>query len=146
MNAVCHRCGGDKAGPLVQCPQCGFEPTGTERATAWLFSSAHLDPEELRLAGRRVRDGELPDPSAALKALAFPHVRPRADARPLARREQVAIAALVVVMTPLAGLAIWWGLREERPIAARQALRISVPVAVVMGALWTALIASRLVN
>ena len=146
MNAVCHRCGGEKAGPLVQCGQCGFAPTGDERATAWLFSSAHLSPDELRLASDRIRNGELPDPSTALKALAFPHIRPRADARTLTRREQAAIAALNVVLTPLAGLAIWWGLSEERPAAARQALRISVPVAVAMGALWTSLIASRLVG
>ena len=146
MNAVCHRCGGEKAGPLVQCGLCNFAPSGSERATAWLFSSAHLSPDELRLAGSRVRNGELPDPSAALKALAFPHIQPRTDAQPLTRREQAAIAALNVVLTPLAGLAIWWGLHEERPRAARQALRVSVPVAVAMGALWTALIASRLVN
>ena len=146
MNAICHRCGGEKAGPLVQCSQCGVAPTGDERATAWLFSSAHLTPDELHLAGSRIRNGELPEPSAALKALAVPHIRPRTDARPLTRREQAAIAALNVVLTPLAGLAIWWGLSEERPTAARQALRISVPVAVAMGALWTSLIASRLVG
>ena len=146
MNAVCHRCGGEKTEPLGRCGQCSFEPAGSERATAWLFSSAHLSIDELRLAGSRVRNGELPDPSAALKALAFPHIQPHANAQPLTHRDQAAIAALNMVLTPLAGLAIWWGLREERPTAARQALRASVPVAVVMGALWSALIASRLVG
>ena len=51
-----------------------------------------------------------------------------------------------VALTPLVGLSVWWGYRATRPAAARQALRISIPIAAVMAVLWLSVIALRLLG
>lgn len=144
--AICHRCGGAKRGPFVPCKACGFTPVGPERHVAWLFSEHHLDPEELGEAARRLRAGDRPDPPRALLETA--RVRMGAapltsDARrPLDTRQILLLSAVNVLLTPLAGLAVWWGLQPERPLAARQALRITLPVLVGGGILWSILLAN----
>jgi hypothetical protein len=139
-SAVCHRCGADKAGPFVPCKACGFTPTGDDRAIAWLFSTHHLTEAELEVARARVLNGVRPDPSKALKDAA----RDQMGAAPLdeeARRpfppSTLALLALVdVVLTPLAGYAVWLGLRTKRPRAAKQALFVTLPISIVLLVLW----------
>ncbi len=142
--AVCHRCGGEKKGPFVPCKHCGVIPMGAERQVAWLFSEQHLDPAELAEAARRVGGGERPDPPRALMELARRRMgvgAPDSDeVRSLAGSERLALLGGNLLFTPLVGLACWWGLSEWRPIAARQALLDSLPVAILGLVIWGALL------
>jgi hypothetical protein len=130
----------------VPCKACGYTPAGAERHVAWLFSEHHLVPDELAEAARRLRSGDRPDPPRALLETA--RIRMGAapltsDARrPLDTRQILLLSAVNVALTPLAGLAVWWGLAPERPLAARQALRITLPVLVGAGILWVVLLAN----
>jgi len=140
VQAVCHRCGARKKGPLVPCKGCSFVPAREARAVAWLFSAHHLDAEELDEAERRVRAGDIPDPSRALRARAKRAMgaldAPPVEDRPL---EPAMVALLVlgeVLFTPLLGLAVWLGLRESRPRAARLAWRLTWPITGVFALLW----------
>ena len=144
MNAVCHRCGAAKAGPLLPCPGCSVTPKGRERAVAWLFSNAHLNPEELQLARERILSGEQPDPAPALMALAESRTESEGDDQPLRDKERLGLIVINAVLTPLAGLAVWWGLQGQRPTASRQALRITAPFVLALTVLWMGLIATRL--
>ena len=146
MNAVCHRCGGAKAGPLLPCPNCKITPKGADRAVAWLFSLSHLDEHELDLAGQRIREGEIPDPPASLRTLALQHIGMDFDDTPLNQRDRIRLIAANVVLTPLVGLAVWWGLSGSRPTAAKQALHITVPIAAAFALVWLGLIATRLLG
>lgn len=146
MSAICHRCGGTKALPLVPCPFCNSIPKGDERPVAWLFSSAHLSDDELKLASVRIRSGESPDPSRSLRAFASRNLQPTRDDQALTTRQQLGLVVLNVGLTPLSGLAVWWGLSSTRPRAARQAMRITVPVLVALSAAWLGLISTRLVG
>lgn len=150
MTAVCHRCGDVKAGPFVPCKGCQFIPQGEERPIAWLFSLHHLSEAELKSAADRVREGERPDPGVALKASARKQMGaaplPDDAHTPMATRQLVGIAAMNLVLTPLAGFAYWVGLRTERPFAAGQALRITLPIAFALGALWVGMVFMRLVG
>lgn len=148
--AVCHRCGGPKSGPLVPCKACGFTPTGDERPVAWLFSRHHLDPAELGQAADRVRAGERPDPSRNLRdearaAMGAPPVTPETNV-PMTNGQLLLLSAGNLLLTPMAGYAVWFGLRETRPAASRQALRITVPVTVALALLWLGMIASGFVR
>jgi len=146
--AVCHRCGADKAGPFVPCKACGFTPTGDDRAIAWLFSTHHLTEADLETARTRVLNGVRPDPSKALKDAA----RLQMGAAPLdeeARRpfppSTLALLALAdLLLTPLAGYAVWLGLRTKRPRAARQALFVTLPISLVMLVLWVGAVYTRI--
>ena len=150
MRAACHRCGGEKTGPFVPCKSCGFVPVGVDRPTAWLFSLDNLDEAELAEAAERIRQGERPDPGRALQSEA----RREMGAAPLPDSTQVpfptphlmGIAAANLFLTPMAGFAFWMGLREERPVAAAQALRITLPIAFALGALWLGMVAMRLLS
>lgn len=134
--AVCHRCGGSKKGPLVPCKVCGFVPTGEERPVAWLFSRHHLSPHELVHAAARLREGERPEPSRALRdgAREAMGAAPLPDAarRPLDNRELMLLAVGNLVATPLLGLAVWWGLAERRPVASGQAMKVTIPFVLVL--------------
>ena len=148
MNATCHRCGGAKSGPFLPCPECKHTPSREGRAIAWLFSSAHLNPEELKLAAERVRSGEVPDPNSILIARSRQEISRAgsADRRPLSGTALIGIGVGSLLLTPLAGFAVWWGLRKERPKAAAQALRITAPIAAAIGALWIGIIGLRLLG
>ena len=128
----------------MPCKGCGFTPTSEERALAWLFSGHHLDADELEEAARRVRTGERPDPSRALQAEARASMgaAPLADraARPLPPRTLLLVGLGNLLMTPLAGYAVWFGLRESRPVAARQTLSITLPVSAALALAWLAMV------
>lgn len=140
IEAVCHRCGALKKGPLVPCKACRYVPTKEARAVAWLFSAHHLQPDELAEAQSRVRRGDVPEPSRALRAAAQRAMGaldapPEVD-RPLEPMQVVLLVVAEVVFTPLIGLAVWLGLRESRPRAARLAWRLTVPITALFAALW----------
>lgn len=145
-SAVCHRCGGLKGGPLVPCKACGFTPIGADRPVAWLFSGHHLSEEELAFAASRVRRGDRPDPSRALQEQAReamgaqPTALSQAARAPLATQRLLLLTLANLLLTPLVGLAVWFGLRDERPAAARQALLFTMPVALAMSVLWVAVL------
>lgn len=143
--AICHRCGGSKKGPFVPCKACGYAPAGPERHVAWLFSEHHLEPEELEEAARRIHSGERPDPPRSLleQARVRMGAAPLTDdaRRPLGTAQLIGLAVGNVLLTPLLGMALWWGMREERPIAAAQALRTTLPVILGLAVVWGGLIA-----
>lgn len=127
---------------MVPCKACGFVPVGPERAVAWLFSREHLSEAELEHAAARVRQGDRPEPSRALQDQARAAMGatrlPLSDAgqRPLTPRTLVALSAANLLLTPLAGIAVWVGLRDGRPRAARQALLVTLPVLSVLAVAW----------
>ena len=143
MRAACHACGSTKKVPLIPCKSCGYVPSGGARAIAWLFSLEYLSPEELAEAARRVRTGQRADPSQALQftakeamgALPFELYTDQ----PLTLGEQWAVGLTNLLLTPLAGLALWHGLRITRPQAARQALRLTWPIALALCIMWISL-------
>lgn len=142
LPAVCIRCGADKLGALVPCRACGHVPSGPDRAVAWLLSEHHLRPDELAVAAARVRAGELPEPSRALReqARVAMGAAPAIEAAtaPLSPRQQAGILLANLLLTNLVGLAVWFGLRAVRPRAARQALVLTAPVAALTSAMWVA--------
>lgn len=148
MNAICQRCGGEKSGPFVPCKACAHVPQGADRNVAWLFSDAYLSHEELKSAALRVRGGERPDPSVALQDLARNAMgatpRTLRSQTPLPTRTLLGIASANLVFSPMAGFAVWFGYRSVRPVAAAQALRITVPIAIALAALWVGMVGLRL--
>jgi len=150
MKAICHRCGGDKSGPFVPCKSCGFVPHGDDRPTAWLFSLHNLDEAELAQAALRVQEGERPDPGTHLQTAAKKQMGalplPDDAQSPMPTTQLISIAAANLFLTPLAGFAYWAGLRTERPAAAGQALRITLPIAFALGALWVGMVVMRLIG
>ena len=148
MSAICHRCGSTKVGAFQSCTDCNYTPRGPDREVAWLFSNNHLDGKELILAAERVRGGELPEPSTALRSHARTTMgrdknRAHTD-KPLEGKEIAGLVLANLLLTPLAGLAVWWGLSPDRPLAARQAMKVTVPIGCLLGLGWTLLVANRL--
>jgi hypothetical protein len=145
--AVCHRCGAEKRGPLVPCKSCVFTPLGEDRAVAWLFSSHHLDADELIEVARRVSLGERPEPSRALRDLAREAMGAAPigtdHRKPLTHSQVAWLVAGNLLLTPLVGLSVWFGLGADRPIAARQALRWTLPMMVMFVGGWVLLLLSR---
>jgi hypothetical protein len=90
----------------------------------------------------------MPDPNRHLMNHARAKIgdpkRSDASNTPFSTSTLVAIGAMDLLLTPLAGFAIWWGHRFDRPRAAAQALRITLPIAAALGALWVGLVALRL--
>lgn len=148
MKAVCHRCGGIKAGPFLPCPDCLHTPRGDDRALSWLFSSAHLSAGELGLAAERIQAGDQPEPPKHLLAYAKANMTAgqTSSGTPLSHRELLAIGLGSIALTPLVGLSVWWGYRTVRPAAARQALTVTIPVGAALVVLWLSVIALRLLS
>lgn len=126
----------------MPCKACGFVPLRQARAVAWLFSSHHLNEPELQEAERRIRAGDVPDPSKALRGMAQRAMgaidAPAPEDRSLQPHEVLLLVVTEVVLTPLVGLALWHGLRERRPRAARLVARITVPITAVLFVIWLA--------
>ena len=149
--AVCQQCGAPKRAPLIPCKKCQFVPSGDERAIAWLLSREYLSETELSEASRRItEERQRPDPSQALiyrakesmGALDFEQTQNH----PLSNHELWALGIANFLLTPLTGLAVWHGLQEERPRAANQALKLTVPIAVTLALVWVGLIGQQISN
>ena len=144
MRAVCLRCGGDKPRAMAACPTCEHVPEGEERALSYLLSSHHLDEDELDDAAARVRAGDRPTPTGELMDVATAVLtasQPAGeDALPhdpgMEPDEKIFVLASSVLLTPLMALAAWYGWREQRPRAAKEALHVFWPVGVLSLALW----------
>jgi hypothetical protein len=48
------------------------------------------------------------------------------------------------LLTPLVGYAVWFGLRQQRPAMARQALWWTFPVSAALGLVWLAVVVGAL--
>jgi hypothetical protein len=97
---------------------------------AWLFSAHWLAPEELEQAAARVRRGDRPDPPRALLAQARAAVVSEplpsiAQDLPLSAVWLGGLALGSLLVGPLLALSAWFGLREERPRAAKQSLVVA---------------------
>lgn len=149
---ICVRCASFKDRALGSCPACGHRPEGEERLLAWLFSRNFLDADELEEAATRLSAGEEVRPTPQLIRLARAALYPASAQaglpptrlgreQPLSGEQQVLLGFANVLLTPLFGFVLWWGFRQTRPVAARQTLRITAPVALVLGALWLSVFA-----
>lgn len=150
MKSICHRCGGKKAGAFLPCPGCSYTPKATDRAVAWLFSSDHLSGQELEEAAARIQQGEQPDPAERLLVKAREQIRlsaqKQATDQALTSRSLAGIGLMSLLLTPMAGFALWWGYRVERPTAASQILRITWPIAIALSILWLGVVTVRLLS
>lgn len=148
VRAVCHRCGGPKRGPFVPCKTCEFVPLGEDRPIAWLFGLDYLTEEEMLSAGERIRGGEVPDPSSALRELAREGMGAiplsSAQLKPLTNWQLLWLSMGNLVLTPLIGGALWYGMREDRPVAAGQIARVTVPVVAGLTLMWIVLLLAQL--
>jgi len=147
MKAVCVRCGAWKPRAMAACGDCAYRPEGAERPTSYLLSSHHLSEAEMSRAAVRIRAGEEVTPPnqlleiARLELTATEGTVDEDDSEEgLTREEKFLLFLGDLFLTPLIGAVAWWGWREERPLASRQALRITVPVALLMGALWATVV------
>ena len=148
IKAVCHRCGGPKMGPFVPCKTCEFVPVGEDRPIAWLFGLDHLTEEEMAEAGQRICGGEVPDPSSALRELAREGMGAiplsSTQLKPLTNWQLLWLSVGNLVLTPLIGGAMWFGMREDRPVAAAQVARLTIPVGLGLSIMWMVLFLSQL--
>jgi len=56
--AVCIHCGSIKFGAFVQCPECGFQPSGDELMTSMALTDHYYSLDELKRMGKTIADGE----------------------------------------------------------------------------------------
>ena len=145
MKAVCVRCGAWKPRAMAACGDCAYRPEGAERPLSYLLSSHHLSDAEMSRAAARIRAGEEVSPPSQLLEIArleLTATEGTADEddtdEGLTREEKFLLFLGDLFLTPLIGLVAWWGWREERPVASRQAAWITVPVALMLGAGWAA--------
>lgn len=151
MRAVCIHCGATKPRAMAPCRACGRAPRGPERALSYLFSTHHLSEGELDGVAARIRAGDRPDPperllqqamarlTASLSHLPGTSPDPDAGQRELSREEAWLLVLGNVVLTPLIGLAVWWGWRGRHPQAADRVLWLTLPLAGLFGAAWVGL-------
>ena len=125
MSAICHCCGTEKKRPLVTCSECGVLPTGNERAFAWLLSTEYLSELELKQAGLRIVEGEALRPSRSLQRMAMRRMGFVVPAEVFHLKALGLLVFANLVLTPLLGLALWWGYGLDQPIKARQSLMSS---------------------
>jgi len=152
VRAVCIHCGATKPRAMALCAACGKAPRGDDRPLAYLFSSHHLSDRELDGVATRIRAGERPDPpehllqlarkqlTASLSHLPGVHDEPAVAPRELSREETWMLMAGNVVLTPLIGLAVWWGWRTRHPQAADRVLWLTLPVAGLFAAAWVTMV------
>lgn len=143
--AVCARCGGSRSDLFADCPDCGASIGPADRPLAWLLSSAWLDEAELDELARRISSGQRPDPGEALLARARVALgaAPQERGERLSPRQRLGLLAANLLLTPLAGYAVWFGLRRERPAAARDALSVTLPVTMALAGAWLAMVFHR---
>ncbi|MFT5584621.1 MAG: hypothetical protein ACI9VR_002206 [Cognaticolwellia sp.] len=130
---------------MGSCRACGQKPVGDERLISWLLSPSHLGQEELEEASARIAAGTFPRPSPEVLAEARDALNPVPHTRvgehhdpdePISVRRLATLFAVNLLATPLVGLTLWWFWRKRRPVAARQALQLSVPMAIGLILTW----------
>lgn len=133
---------------MGSCRVCGQKPVGEERLISWLLSPSHLGQEELEEASARIVAGTFPRPNPEVLALARDALNPVPDTRvgqhhdpdaAIPLQAMATLFAVNLIATPLVGLTLWWFWRDRRPAAARQALQISAPMALVLTLGWLSL-------
>jgi len=147
MKAVCVRCGAWKPRAMAACGDCAYRPEGSERPLSYLLSSHHLGEAEMSRAAVRIRAGEEVAPPdhlleiARVDLTATEGLLDEEDSdKGLTREEKFLLILSDLLLTPLIGLVAWWGWRAERPLASKQALQLTVPVALLLGAGWAAVV------
>jgi hypothetical protein len=131
--AVCIRCGSAKDLPLGRCPACAHLPVGQERELSLICSTRVLDPAALVQAQLRIQAGEPLQPSAELLARARAVFAGAAPAPvTLSRGQLVALALADVLLTPMIGYAVWFRYRTRPGPAARQVLRVTLPISALL--------------
>jgi len=133
---------------MGSCRACGQKPVGEERLISWLLSPSYLGKQELEEASARIVEGTFPQPNPEVLALARDALNPVPETRVRQRHDPDAaiplqamatLFAVNLIATPLVGLTLWWFWRNRRPVAARQALQISAPMALVLTLGWLVL-------
>lgn len=149
VRAVCHACGGPKDLPLGRCPTCALLPAGEAREDALLCSSLFLDDAALDALADRIRQGEPLRPTPQLRRLARERllVAPIPPAS-LTSGQMAALAAANLLLTPLVGWAVWLRFRTRTGPGATQALVVTAPTSIALGAAivawrWYAATAAR---
>lgn len=129
MNAICSRCGTEKAAFRAVCSRCGQVPIGEGLLVAWLMSDEHLGPDELAEAAHRIRNGEAVSPSAKMRSRARRALGVSFATDPgLGVWQRLGLFAAILFATPLVGWVCWlWWLRD-RPRAAWQSFALTLPV------------------
>jgi hypothetical protein len=123
------------------CPGCGHRPDGDGLLVAWLLSTENLAEAELARTRDRIRAGETIRPTDRMLELARKATgRHFATDAGLSGRDRGLILATSLALTPLPGLvlAAWWW--NERPRAARQALALALPSALLTASAWVWLV------
>jgi hypothetical protein len=137
MRAVCLRCGHPKADAPAICPGCGHRPAEDGLLVAWLLSADNLSSDDLQEAGRRIAEGERLRPSqAALRRAARALGRSPRDDAGLSVAQRFGLLMLAAIVTPWVGLAFAWTWWDLRPRSARQALGVTLPTGLLVGAAW----------
>lgn len=135
--AICTSCGAEKDLPLGRCGACRHLPVGEERELAVLASRRVLGDAELAEVAARLRRGERLQPSSEARARARAILfGVPADPVALSPAQRGGLLAANVVLTPALGLAVWFRLRRSPGPGARQALWVTVPVALVLAVAW----------
>ena len=109
--AICLICGFVKEYVEQTCEECGHELRSSDRSLAQGLARANLTQVELAEVSERIAKGERP---------VVPKNGKWAKGDGLEWREWALISLGAFVMTPLFGLAVAWGWRTERSLAARQ--------------------------
>lgn len=120
--AICLICGFVKETVGQTCEECGHDLRSSDRSLALGLARAGLTPDEMLEVSERISKGERP--------VAAKNGKWNDGAR-MEWREWVLLVTGVVVITPLYGLAVSWGWRVDRRLAASQAFWVSLTVLVV---------------
>ena len=67
-----------------------------------------------------------------------------AQLKPLSNWQLLGLSVGNLVLTPLIGGALWYGMPEDRPVAAGQVARLTVPVIAGLTLMWIVLLLAQL--
>ncbi len=136
--AICMRCGKGKHTPFARCSACSHLPMGEEREVALLCSSRYLNPAQRLMLQERIRRGENINPGPEARADARARLesgepQDSLEHSGLSRDQLLWLALANLLLTPMIGYAIWF--RAHGGPAGTQALLVTVPMSLVLGAL-----------
>lgn len=117
--AICLICGFVKEAVEQTCEECGHELRSSDRSLALGLARAELTSAEIAEVSERIAKGERP---------VAPKNGKWTDGAGMEWREWALIVLGSVAITPLYGIAVSWGWRDERSLAARQALWLSLAI------------------